>query len=397
MSGVVLVQVIQFLTQPIITRLYTPAEFGQFSAIISLVSFIAVFGVFSYEYAVPIIKDDKKALTLSNTLFILAGIVTLIVSPILVIPDVQIMLFGASHEILIFLLPIWLLFAILGNIALYVNNRFKLFGQNAKRSVLCAILSTIGQISFGYLQFGINGLIYSTVISTVVGAIVLCLPKLKQLLNVNKFDVQLLKDNVHLPKHQFTSGVINMSTQMLPVFVLNLFATHSLAGQYALAVKVLSLPALLITGTFAHVFYQEFSQRYNDNNKPLEFIIVVWSRLVLLSIIPCSVLIIFGPNLFAWYFGYNWLQAGEITRYLAISTFFILISSSTSGAFIIIGLSRYLLPTTIFATIFRFIGLYLMAHDLMFGLLFTVLFEGSYRMLFNLAIYLKLKNYVAPR
>lgn len=390
MSGVVIVQIVQFLSQPIITRIFTPAEFGQFSAISSIISLIASFGVLSYEFAIPALKDDQQAIDMSYMLILLAIPVSVLIGLVLSIEMVQIKLFGFYLSILWYLLPILLFAGIVANVVLYLNNRYKLFGLNAKRSVICAVISVCLQITLGYMGYGLVGLIIAFVTSSAVGMIVLITPKLKEILFKSRINLKILKDNIHFPKHQFTGGIINMSSQILPVVILNAFASNTIAGNYALAVKVLTIPVMLITGTFSHVFYQEFANRYNNNEDCLGFVINVWKKLFYLSAPICIFLAIFAPKLFSWYFGARWGLSGQIVQILSLTTFAAIMVSSTSSAFMIIGLSKYFILLTSTIAIFRFVGIYIACSNIFVGLWFMVLSELVFRLFFNLCIYFRL-------
>lgn len=392
MSGVILVQIVQFLAQPFITRLYSPVEFGQFSSLSNVITLISVFGVFSYEYAIPALKNDIEAIQLTSTAMVIAIPVTIIVGFITTSHYMQQKLFGINLHGLSWFIFLLLFSGIIANIVVNLNNRFKLFGQNAYRSVVCAIISVILQIILGLYNFGIRGLLISLVISSVLGMIILVLPKFKDIFHHFSFNVDLLKDNIHFPKHQFVGGLMNMSSQLLPVIILNMYSSSYIAGNYALAVKVLTIPSLLITGTFSHVFYQEFANKFNNGEDCLKFIVSIWKKLFLMSIIPCLILVIFAPQLFSLYFGKTWQLAGNITQFLAVSTFATIMVSTTSSAFMIIGLSKYFSVLTFIISSFRIIGIIIACKHIYLGLSIIISFEIIFRFAFNYIIYARLKK-----
>ncbi len=70
-SGAAIAQAISLLLAPVITRLYSPSDFGTFTFLIALAGGIALIGTFRYEMAIMLPKDDKSA---ANVMFLSLGI-----------------------------------------------------------------------------------------------------------------------------------------------------------------------------------------------------------------------------------------------------------------------------------------------------------------------------------
>jgi O-antigen/teichoic acid export membrane protein len=64
MTGTLIAQIIGYMLAPIITRLYTPAEMGEFGMFQRVAVLIATIATARYEYALPLPKKDHHAFIL---------------------------------------------------------------------------------------------------------------------------------------------------------------------------------------------------------------------------------------------------------------------------------------------------------------------------------------------
>jgi O-antigen/teichoic acid export membrane protein len=76
-SGTVIAQVIGIITTPIISRLYSPADFGVLGLFTATLSILALAGGFRYELALPLPEDDKDAANLFVFFLVLLSVTSL--------------------------------------------------------------------------------------------------------------------------------------------------------------------------------------------------------------------------------------------------------------------------------------------------------------------------------
>ena len=81
MSGTIIAQLIPIAISPVLTRLYTPEDFGGFALFISIASIITVISSARYDQAIVLPKKDEEAFNL----LILSCIITCVISVILFI------------------------------------------------------------------------------------------------------------------------------------------------------------------------------------------------------------------------------------------------------------------------------------------------------------------------
>src|SRR5690606_34831965 len=66
MTGVAAAQLITFLLMPVITRLYTPQDFGLLATFTALIGILAPLATLSYTNAISIPKDDDNAVSIAK-------------------------------------------------------------------------------------------------------------------------------------------------------------------------------------------------------------------------------------------------------------------------------------------------------------------------------------------
>ena len=66
MSGTVISQIIAILVSPILTRIYSPDDYGVFGVYASIVGIVGVIITLKFEAAILLPKDNGKAIRLKN-------------------------------------------------------------------------------------------------------------------------------------------------------------------------------------------------------------------------------------------------------------------------------------------------------------------------------------------
>ena len=161
MTGSIIAQAIPIAISPILTRIYTPEDFGIFALYMSIASIFATFATGRYELAIMLPKKDEDA---ANILF-LSLMITFVVS---FVSFIIILLF--NQEIVSFLespsLSNWL-YIIPSSVILtglyqsfnYWNNRKKQYKRLAVSRVTQSAVTGSTNLGMGFSGFGVSGLI----------------------------------------------------------------------------------------------------------------------------------------------------------------------------------------------------------------------------------------------
>ena len=84
-TGTIFSQLLNIITIPILTRLYSPADFGLLGIFTAVLTVIMTFISFRYEYAIPVPKDTENAAHLLVLCIVSICSVSLVLSVLLLL------------------------------------------------------------------------------------------------------------------------------------------------------------------------------------------------------------------------------------------------------------------------------------------------------------------------
>lgn len=145
---------------PLLTRIYTPEEYGILAIYTSIVSLLA-FGTFKYEYAIPKAKDEDEAyhiFTLSIILSIIFSI--LIFVPFYIFSDYLSKSLSLNNSYVIaFTVPIGLLLLMFFRTLRQLSFRNRTYKLNSRAIVSQSLVGNTLKLLLGLFGFGQLGLI----------------------------------------------------------------------------------------------------------------------------------------------------------------------------------------------------------------------------------------------
>src|SRR5690606_5828480 len=118
------------------------------------------------------------------------------------------------------------------------------------------------------------------------------------------------------PLYSTWEGLANTAgLQLTPLFIAAIFGAAP-AGIYSLASRVLSMPMSLIGTAVGQVFFANAAEAYRKGQLGM-LVGQLHTRLAHIGMPPALVLLIAGPELFAFAFGPEWQLAGEFAQWMA--------------------------------------------------------------------------------
>jgi O-antigen/teichoic acid export membrane protein len=343
-TGAGVAQLIPILASPILTRIYSPQEFGIFALYVAVISLLATVIAGRYELAIIVPLEDYKAVNLLACAILLSLLIgTLASFFIYTITDKIIYLLQvdeiASWEWM-YLAPASA--ALVGiNQSLYCwANRRQLYRGLAANRTLQSILIISLQISFS-LKLNLSaGLVYGyfcgQVISLAVFIVILWSTEIKM---SKKVSYKLMRDVaiefIRFPQYLIVSHSINSATLQIPVFFLSTIFGPAIAGLYLITQRVIGAPSYIISSAISDVFRQQASVLYAQNKACKVLYKSVLLKLIYISVLPSAILVVFLPDLFALIFGDEWRSSGELAQILLPMYVCRFISTPVSALFLI--------------------------------------------------------------
>jgi len=148
MTGTVVAQAIPIAISPILTRIYSPEEFGLFALFFAILSILSVLANGRYENAVMLPKKDSDAINIFALGFIINTFLSLFLLVIVVLfnDDFTRLLGNDDIAIWLYFIPIALFFTGLFNILNSFNNRQKNYKDIADAMVMKSMVLAVVQI-----------------------------------------------------------------------------------------------------------------------------------------------------------------------------------------------------------------------------------------------------------
>lgn len=345
-GGSAIGQIINVLVTPILSRLYSPTDFGVLAIYAALLSILGCLSSFSYHLAIPLPEEDRKA---SNLLFLSCMLNVLLVCVIFfVIYFVGNPLFlNLGWQVIIpykYLLPLGVLFSGLYSSFSYFALRYKAYGAIAQTNITQKICGVSTSIFMGWLDFTPSGLLWGQIINMTGGIFTLIKHTRSHFFrhDINKESVFIVaKKYRNFPVFQTCGTMFNtLSVQIMPLLLVSFFSS-SITGWFAMSMRVLHLPALFLGKSIGQVYYQKGSVAYREgrlSNVTLRTL----KALTLLGTFPILSLGVIAPDLFPLVFGDLWEPAGYYTLCLSPYLWLEFLASPISNTFLILGKQRYL-------------------------------------------------------
>ncbi len=324
MTGSAVAQVISFALSPVVSRLFSPSDFGVFGSFGSLGGIIAAGVTLEYTQAIMLPKEKAAAVNL----LVVSCLCTLAVSAFFLLVC---FMFPAVIHNLTKTSGVWILVLLgLSTCTAGCNQacqawcvRAKAFRQTSGSQVIRSVASSGAQIGFGTLHAGASGLIVSSVLADVIASV--------NLVRIVLLDLKDLRSSIHwrtmgrmareyrdFPLYSASMNVMNAVSRGLPVILLAHFYSLPVAGAYAFAIRILQAPMGFVTQALRPVLFQKACETHNQRGRLLPLYVKTTAGLFALVALPSTVLLIWSPQIFTFVFGPQWLLAGEFARSLVL-------------------------------------------------------------------------------
>lgn len=343
MTGTTIAQAIPIAISPILTRLYTPEDFGVVALFVAITTIVGSLSTGSYELAIILPKKDEEAINI----FALGLIITLSLSFLLLIivsvfNEYLTQLLG-NKEIgfWLYFIPLTVFFTGLFNVLKYFNTRQKNYKDISNVTIVKSTILATLQLSIGLIKQGATGLISAQIISNMFANMKLLKNILKDKKLISKVSkvkiIAVAKKYKKFPKFSLPSTILNVFSYQILTILLGVFFNTAVVGYYFLANKLIRMPIGVIGGSIGQVFYQELTMVKNDKKAVQALTLKTLKKLFLIGIIPFSIIMIFGDYIFLVAFGEKWVIAGEYAQMLALWMMLIFLFSPLSNLCFIFG------------------------------------------------------------
>lgn len=336
-AGTGAAQLVQVVTAPILTRLYSPADYGVFAVATSFLAVFVSITCLRYEFAIPLPEDDKAAANLLALSTLANAAMSVLIALALILFGPTILgVFGAGA-----LSPYIVLLAIAqfgGGLTSALINwavRTKDFSEIAVNRLSQGLATSGVQVGLGLVGTGVVGLVLGAVAGSVAGSV--RLGRAAWRANAAALESVTLRGMATVANRYrrfpiFSSGSALIGTIGLraPLLLLVAFFGTVAGGQYALAERLCYLPITLVAGAVGQVYIAESARLARERPADLAGLFARTTRsLAKIAIIPAILIAIAAPIFAGFVFGDRWTVAGQFVAVLTPMFYVAFIATAT--------------------------------------------------------------------
>jgi O-antigen/teichoic acid export membrane protein len=356
-TGTASVQVLNFALTPIITRLYSAEAFGALGLFSSIIGLVVVISALSYPIAIVFVKDElqyKNLVSISLKLTLTIGV---FLSFILILLTNN---FTFYFNDIIWYICIAFFPASVATIYSQILLRQKEFRIIAYIGFAAALAVAVSKLLTGVFHPTSTALILSAILGFTLSAVIMhlsifgiSLPLKKIMLSAT--EISVMKEFKQFPLYRLPHSFNAALAQLVPIVLLTTHFGVREAGYFVLTRTVLMVPVTLLGKAVYDVAYPKLSADFGV--KPItRFLLYTTTSLIVISLFPLTVIVIWGQELFSWVFGEGWSRAGLYASCMSLWYVFNIANRPSVAAISILGLDKFLLINGILGLSVNIVG-----------------------------------------
>lgn len=312
-TGTTIAQLISIGISPILTRLYSPENFGIFALYLSIATLISTIATGRYELAIMLPKKNEYAINLVMLSIIVSFVVSLLSLLIIFIfnPIIIDLLKHPELADWIYLVPLTVFLTGLYQSFNYWNNRRKHYKQLAINNVIQSSTAAGTNIGMGLTGFEHAGLIVGQIVGQSLATYrlgkVIWHQDQTEIQKIKKITIlALMKKYINFPKKSSIGAFFNVLSYQVEILLLSIYFSAHYLGLFYFVNKFVNLPKQFLSGSIWQVFLTN-----SGKSKDVIFNAMVYKQKKIIKYTTFPV--IFGlfiyPDAFVFIFGNDWKEA----------------------------------------------------------------------------------------
>lgn len=315
---------IGFASIPIITRLYSPEDYGVLALYTSVVVILVPFATLKYSTAIPLPKRDGMAINIVALGLLLILFLSLLIGiPLFVFGETILAWFNMVE------LAQWWWLIVLGIAGTAIYELFSLWGTRkrkynviAKTQFMQSLIGNGVKILLGWLAFKSFGLVFGQFLAQSAGTGGLIKGSFQDFKNnINQITWRRIKFASkyyrEFPYYRLPSQLLLKISGQAPILMMAALYSKEATGQLSLAMMAVSLPVGLIGNSMAQAFYAEIAHLGRTQLGRIKEVAIEVQKKLFLTGVPCTVVLVFlAEPTFSLIFGENWVKAGAFAAIL---------------------------------------------------------------------------------
>lgn len=321
-GGTALGHMVTLAASPLLTRLYTPTEVGALGVFLAVAGVASVAVSLGYERAIVAADDESDAAALLTSSIVIAlplsAVAGLLLNGLIVggytgfkqLPPASALLLApvVAATAAFFALRYWFI-------------RREEYGVISRVTFTQNVARAISQVGLGAMNFGWAGLLGGELAGRAVGMLPMtrmAIAEWKRVPQTVSGLRRVLRKYHRFPQYALPSAILDSVAISAPLPLVASAYGADASGQFALVLRVLAIPLVLLGRSVADAFFGRIAAYARDRPQLVRrFFYRTALSLLLIGIVPAVGVAVFGPALFTTLFGARWHTAGLLARVLA--------------------------------------------------------------------------------
>lgn len=321
-SGNMAAQLIAFAAYPVLSRLFTPEDFGLYNVFYSYIEVFIILSTCKYELSVVAAENEGEAHAIAKMTLRLNALVSLLLLTVVLVLTLAGVRFGPLGPSLALLIPFMVFFCGTTRVYSFLCNRRKRYrtiatGEVATSATGVAVKTAFGLLAPCWALLHRLGLPLGTVLGKVAGNIY-------YRLRVGRLAVPegtpqgkvLMGKYRNFPLYVMPKEFVSSFSANLPFLWLAAYFDNAALGLFSLALTFTIRPVRILNNAFEAVFYADTAQKVREKlpiGAPIRRFVLVLNAVA----IPLMVAgFFFAEPLFTFLFGNRWIGTGYYVRCL---------------------------------------------------------------------------------
>lgn len=339
-SSKVLIAFITFCSTPILSRIFSPADYGLFALVNSVIAILALFSNLTLPVSLLVTEDkdlsDKVQgifgyALMVNVAFVVCGLLFSTVSVRNTFLTIEIVLLCGLSSLLL----------TASQILANMNIREKAFKKNVVVNIMENFSLRTAGLSYGLLGFTHLGLLYAEATGRIVNIITQFSYRRIHIPEIKVARVVSFKNILHTIRQNKDYAFFNLPVSLIGAFynqailwvVAIIFSTESL-GQFTMALGLLSIPLTMLANSFQPLVTKKVFEE-SDSFDVRSFSSLA-AKIGMISIVVYAMIYLLSPWFVGLYLGEKWLGSIPFIQWLCIPFAIQLLGSSMGGIFIVL-------------------------------------------------------------
>jgi len=291
-SGTLIAQGITFLSLPLISRIYSPNEYGQMTFLLSATALFVPLATLKIETLIVTVLSEEKMKEYFKLSLITTAIISVSVSIVfllilvLIAPDKGLtnIAFSMFFCVILFVQSISVL-------TIQLALRTKAYKRISQSSILQNTSTNALQITLGKIDPTVAILVAGYLIGRLLGVLPIVKEPIKiyQEAKIKARKYYLFKNIVKENKYLLPASFLEVANNALIIFTISIFFGYKYSGVVGLVQSLLMVPVTLLAGSFGSIVIAEISALNRndpgDDSKKMEFLRKIIKPILILFVL----------------------------------------------------------------------------------------------------------------